>query len=68
METKDFIGFAITFVGMAFGFGRQSADIKRMRLDVDTIATMHRDTMHELSDIRQTLARIDQRLISIERL
>lgn len=67
METKDLIGFAITFVGMAFGFGRQSGEIKNQRRDIDNIGRSHRDIMNELVEIKGKLERLDQRVLYCEK-
>jgi hypothetical protein len=67
MTWKELIGFAITFAGMAFGFGKQSANISTLRRDTDAIAKMHRETLKELAEIKEQLARIDQRLLFLER-
>ncbi len=64
---KELIGFAITFAGMAFGFGKQSANISTLRRDTDAIGNMHRETLQELGQIKAQLARIDQRLLFLER-
>jgi hypothetical protein len=67
MDIKDLIGFGVTFAGMAFGFGRQSSEIKTLRRDVDAIGKSHRDIMLECQEINQKLARLDQRVIYCEK-
>jgi hypothetical protein len=64
---QELIGFAITFAGMAFGFGKQAANISTLRRDTDAITKMHRDTLQELGEIKAQLARIDQRLLFLEK-
>ena len=67
MDFKDIIGFAISFGAMAYGFGRQAGEIKNLRRDNDAIANMHRAILSELSDIKQQMARIEQRVIYCEK-
>jgi hypothetical protein len=68
METKELIGFAVTFAGMAFGFGAAFANIITLRRDVNEIARHRREdsasTVRELKNIGEQLARIDQRLLN----
>jgi len=58
---------ASTALGVAFGFGKQSTLIANLRKDTDAIAKMHRDTLQELSEIKSQLARIDQRMLFLEK-
>jgi hypothetical protein len=65
MEIRELVMFATTFAGMAFGFGRQSGEIKTLRRDTDSIAKMHRETTELLSDIDRKLVRLEERLDSL---
>lgn len=67
METKEILGFLITGIGVAFGFGRQAANMARARKDIDAIADLHRMTLEELHEIAITTAKIDQRLSFLEK-
>lgn len=68
METKDVIGFAITFAGMAYGFGKLSNESTRSRKDMDKMGDLQRDTLKELGEINKKLERIDQRVIHCEKI
>jgi|LakMenEpi03Aug12_release.lakeMendotaPanAssembly.Ray.scaffolds.fasta_scaffold872799_1 hypothetical protein len=67
MDVKDLVGFGVSFVGMAFGFGRQSGEIKNLRRDVDNIGSDYREILRELQEINKKLERFDQRILHIER-
>lgn len=67
MDTKELIGFAITGIGVAFGFGRQAAIIATARRDIDSIADLHRMTLEELHEIAIALAKLEQRLGYVEK-
>lgn len=62
MEIREVLAFSATFASMAFGFGRQSGEIKNLRRDVDAIAKMHRDTLDLLSDVDRKLVRLEERI------
>lgn len=62
MEIREILAFASTFAAMAFGFGRQSAEIRTLRRDVDNIGKMHRETLDLLSDVDRKLVRLDERM------
>jgi len=62
MAIREIMAFATTFAAMAFGFGRQSAEIRTLRRDTDNIAKMHRDTLDLLSDVDRKLVRLEERL------
>lgn len=67
MDIKDFVGFAITFASMAYGFGRLANETKNNRIDINKITDMHRETIKELSEINKKLERLDQRVIYCEK-
>lgn len=67
MDIKDFIGFAITFASMAYGFGRLANETKNNRIDINKIGDLHRDTIKELAEINKKLERLDQRVIYCEK-
>jgi hypothetical protein len=67
VDIKDFIGFAITFASMAYGFGRLANETKNNRIDINKIGDLHRDTIKELSEINKKLERLDQRVIYCEK-
>ena len=67
METKDLIGFAITFASMAFGFGILTNETRNNRRDINKIADLHRETIHGLSGIDKKLERLEQRVIYCEK-
>jgi hypothetical protein len=67
MSYLEIFGIASTALGVAFGFGKQSTLIGNLRKDTDAIAKMHRDTLQELSEIKSQLARIDQRMLFLEK-
>ena len=67
MDAKDLVGFGISFAGMAFGFGRQSGEIKNLRRDVDNIGSGYREILRELQEINKKLERFDQRILHVER-
>ena len=67
MDMKDFIGFAITFASMAYGFGRLANETKNNRIDINKIGDLHRETIKELSEINKKLERLDQRVIYCEK-
>ena len=56
----EFLPVAATAIGMAFGFGKQSAAIATLRRDVDAIHKLHRDGLILLNDIDRKLNRLDQ--------
>lgn len=63
----DFFPLGIASIGAAFGFGKQATAIATLRKDTDAIARMHRDTLQELGEIKNQLARIDQRMLFLEK-
>lgn len=67
MDVKDMVAFGVTFASMAFGFGRQSGDIKTLRRDTDNIGKGHREILNELQEINKKLERLDQRVIYCEK-
>ena len=67
MDIKDLVGFGVTFVGMAFGFGIQSANIKHLRRDTDRIGASHREILEKLAEINGRLERLDQRVLYCEK-
>jgi hypothetical protein len=67
MDTKEIVGFVVTGIGVAFGFGRQAAMIATARRDIDSIANLHRLTLEELHDIAIAIAKIEQRLGYLEK-
>lgn len=67
MEVKEIVGFAITFAGMAFGFGRQSGEIRHLRRDTDNIGKGYREVLAELQEISKKIERLDQRVIYCEK-
>lgn len=67
MDLKELIGFAVTFAGMAFGFGRQSSEIRHLRRDADSIGRSHREILDELGKINARLERFDQRIVYCEK-
>lgn len=67
MNYFEIFGLVSSGMGVAFGFGKQSTAIANLRKDTDAIARMHRDTLQELSEIKNQLARIDQRLLYLEK-
>ena len=67
VDINDFIGFAITFASMAYGFGRLANETKNNRRDINKIGDLHRDTIKELSEINKKLERLDQRVIYCEK-
>jgi hypothetical protein len=66
MDLKELIPIAMTGVGVAFGFGRQAANLASLKRDVDFIGKSHRDISETLSDIRDRLARIEQDIIHLK--
>lgn len=62
MSTQEIIGFAITGIGVAFGFGRQAANISNNQKDIHAIAKLHRDTQAELNDMKILIARLEQKI------
>jgi hypothetical protein len=67
MDLKDLIGFGISGVAMAFGFGRQSGEIRTLRRDTDNIGTAYREILSELREMNVKLERLDQRVMHIEK-
>ncbi len=67
MTVSEIWGFAITAISMAFGFGRQSGELKTLRRDVDNIGKGHREIIEKLQEIDRKLARLDQRVIYCEK-
>lgn len=67
MNYIEIASLAFSGMGIAFGFGKQSASIANLKKDTDAIARMHRDTLQELGEIKSQLARIDQRLLFLEK-
>lgn len=67
MDIKDFIGFAITFASMAYGFGRLANETKNNRIDINKIGDSHREIMKELGEINKKLERLDQRVLYCEK-
>lgn len=67
MSISEVLGFVLSFASMAFGFGRQSGEIKTLRRDVDSIGKSHREIIAELQEINKKLERLDQRLIYCEK-
>lgn len=67
MSISEVLGFALSFASMAFGFGRQSGEIKTLRRDVDSIGKAHREIIAELQEINKKLERLDQRVIYCEK-
>jgi predicted nucleic acid-binding Zn-ribbon protein len=60
MELKELLPLGAAGVGVAFGFGRQAANLQSLKRDVDFIGRSHRDISESLADIRDRLARIEQ--------
>ena len=67
MTVSEIFGFLVTFASMAFGFGRQSGDIKTLRRDTDNIGEGHRKIIAELQKINMKLERLEQRVIYCEK-
>ncbi|MFM7887721.1 MAG: hypothetical protein ACKPCM_13750 [Pseudanabaena sp.] len=67
MDIKDLIAFGLTFTSMAFGFGRQSGELKTLRRDTDNIGKGHREIIDRLQEIDKKLERLDQRVIYCEK-
>jgi hypothetical protein len=71
MPTKDLIEFFFTLGGMTFGFGVAFANILTLRRDVNEIAKHRREdsanTLKELKNIGEKLARLEQRLVYCEK-
>lgn len=67
MEIKEIISYGLTFSGMAFGFGMQSAAIQQLKRDTDAIAKSHREILRELQAISLKIERLDQRVIYCEK-
>lgn len=62
MNTQEIIGFAITGIGVAFGFGRQAANISNNQKDIHAIAKLHRETQEQLHDIKIIVAKLEQKI------
>lgn len=67
MSISELLGFGLSFASMAFGFGRQSGEIKTLRRDTDNIGKGHREIIAELQEINKKLERLDQRVIYCEK-
>jgi hypothetical protein len=67
MSISELLGFGLSFASMAFGFGRQSGEIKTLRRDTDNIGTSHRKIIDKLQAIEGKLERLDQRVIYCEK-
>ncbi len=67
MTISEILGFAITTITMAFGFGRQSAELRTLRRDTDNIGKGYREIIAELQEINKKLERLDQRVIYCEK-
>ena len=62
----EFLPVVATGVGMAFGFGKQSAAISVLRRDMDAMHSLHRETISLLNEIDRKIIRLDQ-IIEISR-
>lgn len=67
MNAFEIFGVASSGLAVAFFFGKQSRDISTLKKNVNDIGTLHRETIVGLAQINVQLARIDQRLLSLER-
>ena len=68
MDTKELLGYGITLLGVAFGFGRQATHISVLRRDINMIGESHRSISNQLSVINDRLARIEQDLSYIKKI
>jgi hypothetical protein len=66
MDLKELVPIAIMGGGVAFGFGRQAANLASLKRDVDSIGKSHRDISQILADIRDRLARIEQDILHLK--
>lgn len=66
VDGKDFLAFGVTFASMAFGFGRQSAEIRILRRDAASIA-LGTEILAELREMNKRLERLDQRVLHCEK-
>lgn len=58
MNYFEFFGIAVSLIGCAFGFGKQSNQIATLKRDTSAIAELHRTTLSELRDIKIEIASI----------
>lgn len=58
----ELFGLVSTGIGVAFGFGRQSAAIATLRKDVDANHRSHRDILMALNEIEKKLTRMEERI------
>jgi len=58
----ELFGLVSTGVGVAFGFGRQSAAIATLRKDTDASHRQHRDILTSLNEIEKKLTRMEERI------
>jgi hypothetical protein len=58
----ELFGLVSTGVGVAFGFGRQSAAIATLRKDTDANHRQHRDILTSLNEIEKKLTRMEERI------
>lgn len=58
----ELIGLASTAIGVAFGFGRQSAAIANLRKDADANHRSYRDILVSLNEIEKKLTRMEERI------
>lgn len=67
MSYFEIFGVASSGLAVAFFLGKQSRDISTLKKNVNDIGNLHRETIAGLARIDVQLARIDQRLLTLER-
>jgi len=67
MNKFEIFGVLSTLLGIAYGFGKQSASINQNKRDINAVAERNREILATLNEIKATVARLDQRVIYCEK-
>jgi len=67
MNYIEIFGLVSSGMGIAFGFGKQSAAIATLRKDVDNAHAISRDILDRLNAIDKKLERIDERVNTLQK-
>jgi hypothetical protein len=62
MKAEEFLPFAITAIGTAFGFGRQSANISQNKKDIRNVSHLNEELLRGMHELRERLIRIESDL------